>query len=82
VVPRETVRLGLGLSDDGQGWAVLLGWLATVIPASVWLAPRHPLLFWLFLVTMTTGLLLICYAKGERPHWRWGGSRGRNGARS
>jgi hypothetical protein len=54
-----------------------LAWLATVVPIGVWLAPRRPLLFWLFLAAMVVALLAICYAKGEPPRWRWGGPRER-----
>lgn len=75
--PAKRYGWGWGSPTTWQGWAVLLAWLATVLPIGVWLAPRRPLLFWLFLAVMVIALLAICYAKGEPPRWRWGGPRER-----
>ncbi len=70
--PAKRYGWGWGTPTTLQGWAVLIAWLATVMPIGVWLAPHSPLLFCLFLAIMLVVLLLVCYAKGEPPRWRWG----------
>ena len=36
--------------------------------------PTNSMLIWFFikLVAILTALIYICYAKGEKPRWRWG----------
>jgi hypothetical protein len=34
--------------------------------------PSHEALFALFVVGMIVILLVVCFAKGESPGWRWG----------
>jgi len=74
--PAKRYGWGWGSPTTWQGWVVLLAWLATMLPIGIWLAPRHPRLFWLFLVTMLITLLAVCYAKGEPPRWRWAAPAG------
>ncbi|MGH8456645.1 MAG: hypothetical protein ACRETW_05590 [Stenotrophobium sp.] len=65
---------GWGLPATWEGWVVLLTWLAVVVPVSGWLAAHKDVVLALpFVVFMTVVLLLICFAKGEPPRWRWGG---------
>jgi hypothetical protein len=35
-------------------------------------ADRHSYWFWVGLDTLVTGLIVICWWKGEPPTWRWG----------
>lgn len=54
-----------------QGWIVLLIWAVLFVFAIVKLDHE-----WLknviIMITITVGLIWICYKKGERPRWRWG----------
>jgi hypothetical protein len=56
-----------------QGWLVLFVWLGAIAAMALALLPRHHGEFVLAVVAMSLLLLLICYAKGEPPAWRWGG---------
>jgi hypothetical protein len=64
---------GWGLPLTWQGWAtlaaytLLLGAGMVVLPAA-----RHPVAYVAYVVTLTAGLIAICYLKGEPPKWRWG----------
>ena len=56
-----------------QGWVVILLWFAIVIAAIPMIDPRrHPIAYLAVLLVMSLLLILICYAKGEPPRWRWG----------
>jgi hypothetical protein len=60
-----------------QGWVVLLIYVVAMIKIVTSLAPQHSgsdALFALAIrvVPLTILLLIICYAKGERPRWHWG----------
>ncbi len=61
-----------------QGWAVLAVYIVLVTLFSLTINDYSPLrevvftfLLPIFLLTIT--LIRICYAKGEKPSWRWGG---------
>jgi hypothetical protein len=45
----------------------LLVALCVLVPAD-----RHPYWFWAGLMALVTGLIAICWWKGEPPKWRWG----------
>jgi hypothetical protein len=64
---------GWGPPATWQGWVTLIVWIAILIPASIWLAPRSLPLFFAFEAVMVAVIFAICYAKGEPPRWRWGG---------
>ncbi len=70
--PAKRYGWGWGLPISWQGWAVLLLWLAAILIATP-LLRRHHVAHWIFLGAMIGLLTLICYIKGERPTWRWGG---------
>lgn len=60
-----------------EGWVVIALYVYAVIKSTWALAPQHSGSDELFalairIVPPTICLLIICYAKGERPRWRWG----------
>ena len=72
--PAKRYGWGWGPPTAWQGWVILLVWFAAMAAGSIFLMPRHLVGFLVFILVMTIVLLLICYAKGEPPAWRWGGS--------
>jgi hypothetical protein len=52
---------------------VLIVWFVAIAVAAALLMPAHLVAFLGFNLLMIVLLLLICYAKGEPPAWRWGG---------
>lgn len=65
---------GAGLPIAWQGWALILGFTATVLAAGLLLAPRHPALFAVLVIVMTIPLIVISaqHTRGGWK-WRWGG---------
>lgn len=61
---------GAGLPIAWQGWAVLLGYVAAMTAAGPLLLPRRWLIWALFVLTCSAGLVAIC-AKRTRGGWRW-----------
>lgn len=60
---------GAGLPISWQGWALMVAFIAVVIPLALWLADR-PIELLAALVLPTTGFMVIC-AKTTRGGWRW-----------
>ncbi len=60
-----------------EGWVLTLGYIAiAIVGASLTTAnPTTPFarIFFPFLVLFTAVFIFICYARGEKPEWRWGG---------
>jgi hypothetical protein len=50
--------------------------VATAV-GTVAIMARHVVAHLAFIALMTALLLLICFAKGEPPSWRWGGREGK-----
>jgi hypothetical protein len=71
--PAKRYGWGWGPPKTWQGWAVVIVWFAAIAAATPLLMPGHRLAFFCFVLIMIVFLLLICYAKGEPPAWRWGG---------
>jgi hypothetical protein len=63
---------GWGLPSSAAGWAFFVTWLATLGAGVIWLRRFQALAPVAFLAVMTLLLVLVCYAKGEPPSWRWG----------
>jgi len=73
--PAKTLGWGWGLPVAWQGWIVYGGAVALLIAAPFVLPPgKHPVLFHVYVLAVVLVLLVICWLKGERPRWRWGGS--------
>lgn len=70
--PAKRYGWGWGPPQTWQGWAVFLVWLAAIPIAALRLMPHHRVGFVIFVFAMVVLLLVICYAKGEPPGWRWG----------
>jgi hypothetical protein len=65
---------GAGLPIAWQGWAVMLGFCAVVLPMMILLLPRHPVIAIALVVILNVPLMVIC-ARHTRGgwKWRWGG---------
>jgi hypothetical protein len=72
--PAKRYGWGWGPPTVWQGWAVFILWFAAIGVAALLMLPGHVAGFLAFNVLMTVLLLVICYAKGEPPAWRWGGN--------
>jgi hypothetical protein len=71
--PAKKYGWGWGPPCAWQGWVVLVGWLVLIeIGSFVLLHQRLTGCFYIFLAVMIALLLGICWAKGEKPQWRWG----------
>ena len=65
---------GWGPATTWQGWLVYGAYTALVALGAVLLPlPGHGSAFFATLAVLTTVLIGVCAAKGERPGWRWGG---------
>ncbi|MGO9038496.1 MAG: hypothetical protein ACLPX1_07080 [Steroidobacteraceae bacterium] len=71
--PAKRYGWGWGPPTKWQGWVVLIAWFVAIATAAALLMPAHGVAFLGFNLLMILLLLLICYAKGEPPAWRWGG---------
>jgi hypothetical protein len=71
--PAKRYGWGWGPPVVWQGWVVLIVWGAVLIGGMLRLQRAQHLGPMLAYVTVMSLLLIaICYAKGERPRWRWG----------
>ena len=70
--PAKRYGWGWGPPVRWQGWVVMIVWMAVCTLGSFVLAGRNWIAFVVFLVVMIGVIITICYAKGERPRWRWG----------
>ena len=71
--PAKRYGWGWGLPIAWQGWVVFIGYLALFIWGVQVL--RHqfsPLEYFFYFVFTTAVLIGFCWAKGEKPRWRWG----------
>ncbi len=71
--PAKRYGWGWGLPRAWQGWVILLGYFAAVLAGCLWILPTYgALTFVAYTALLTAVLLAVCWAKGERPRWRWG----------
>ena len=60
-----------------QGWLITLLYIVGIINPAIQANEQHSISDFLInfsipYITNTIFLLIICYAKGEKPQWRWG----------
>ena len=72
--PVKRYGWGWGFPVVWQGWVFLLGWFAAFVGGVAYVQANSlpQWLFWAFVVGMTSLLLAVCFAKGDKPRWRWG----------
>ena len=72
--PAKRYGWGWGPPNCWQGWLVILAFIALLVCGAFVLRPdKHPVLFIGYTVSLSIILSVICYFKGEKPGWRWGG---------
>ena len=71
--PAKRYGWGWGPPRTWQGWGVLVMFVALVGLGLFVFPPAEHYVDLLIYVGVVVGLLLIvCFAKGEPPRWRWG----------
>ncbi len=70
--PAKTYGWGWGIPRRWQGWVVMIGFVAALVPG-MRLAVTHAWWFVGYSIVLGATLVGICYWKGEKPGWRWGG---------
>jgi hypothetical protein len=72
--PAKRHGWGWGLPIAWQGWAVLGLFLLLIAAGGYLVLPRFGRVgFLVYGVVLCVALGAICWLKGERPRWRWGG---------
>ena len=72
--PAKRYGWGWGLPVTWQGWLVLLVYVSGLVASSICIRPaRAPFVYGISVLALTGALVGICWAKGEKPRWRWGG---------
>jgi apolipoprotein N-acyltransferase len=71
--PAKRIGWGWGLPTAWQGWIVLAVYFFLLMVGAVIILPVYgPAAFNVFAGVLTLLLIIICWAKGERPRWRSG----------
>ncbi len=71
--PAKRYGWGWGFPCAWQGWVVILAFGAVVGSSGILLLPKHVAAWYGCLAVSSIILVAICWAKGEKPRWRWGG---------
>jgi hypothetical protein len=72
--PAKKYGYGWGPPRCWQGWLALIAYVGSVTGGIFFLHPKErPGLFLGYIMALTAIFILICYLKGEKPGWRWGG---------
>lgn len=72
--PAKRYGWGWGLPATWQGWAATVVYLAMLLIGAFTIDPERQLLLFLAWVTgWSVAMIAVCWIKGERPRWRWGG---------
>jgi hypothetical protein len=76
--PAKRYGWGWGLPVTWQGWLVLAGYFLLAIGGAGILlskpnAVASPIAFSVYMLLLSLALIWVCWIKGERPKWRWGG---------
>jgi peptidoglycan/LPS O-acetylase OafA/YrhL len=71
--PAKRYGWGWGLPIRWQGWVVMLAFVGLVAAGAVVLKPQlNPIPFLAYVCLLSVIMVLVCWAKGEPPRWRWG----------
>ena len=70
--PTKRYGWGWGPPCAWQGWVVMAVWVI-LLSGGGFLLPAHRVLFAVYAVILCGALVIVCYLKGEKPRWRWGG---------
>jgi hypothetical protein len=71
--PAKRYGWGWGLPTVWQGWGVLAVFaVLLVIGALVFLPSHRHVAFVVYSTLLALLLVVVCWAKGEPPKWRWG----------
>ncbi|MBS0589968.1 MAG: hypothetical protein JSR65_04955 [Proteobacteria bacterium] len=76
--PAKRYGWGWGPPVVWQGWLVFAGYFLLVIGGAYILLGKPTthasfIAFAVYLVLLTFALIAVCWIKGEKPKWRWGG---------
>ena len=74
--PAKRYGWGRGLPVTWQGWAVTAAYFVVLLIGLFGIDPARQLpLFVAWMLGWSAVLVAVCWWKGERPRWRWGGRR-------
>jgi hypothetical protein len=72
--PAKRYGVGWGLPVTWQGWAVFLGYPLITVACAFAVSDTGDLIWFFPMLFISTALLVfVCFKKGEKPKWRWGG---------
>jgi hypothetical protein len=72
--PAKKYGWGWGPPVCWQGWVVLALYVVSISLGAFFLPPdEHPAGFITSVVVLSILLTFVCWLKGEKPGWRWGG---------
>ena len=71
--PAKQFGWGWGPPSSWHGWVVIAAFAMLFTACGYEFPPRsHPLAFAASVLALSIGLLVVCFAKGEPPRWKWG----------
>jgi len=71
--PAKRYGWGWGLPSMWQGWMVLIVYVILLGIGYLAFRPREePAHFIIYVNCLSVLLVVVCWLKGEPPHWRWG----------
>ncbi|MGO9743038.1 MAG: hypothetical protein ACLPN5_16305 [Roseiarcus sp.] len=69
--PAKQQGWGWRLPITWQGWAVFVSFLRLVVAGAWIFPPSRPLSAYIgYVVALSIALLIVCWLKGDPPHWR------------
>jgi NhaP-type Na+/H+ or K+/H+ antiporter len=73
--PAKRYGWGWGTPYGWQGWAVVASYAVLLGSGeTVFALSQHWAIFVVYAFVLSSLLVAICWRKGEKPRWRWGGS--------
>lgn len=70
--PAKKYGFGWGPPICWQGWVVVVAYVVLLVIGAWLFLPNHKA-FLACVAGLTIVLCTICWLKGEKPRWRWGG---------